>query len=181
MMHSERKLLTPEQQEVIREYRAASGAHKVGSPRPPRRAVKYLGVREALVTDGNQGKARLRSARPGDLILTTVRKRDRSLELVRVEPDGTRHLKRYALAPRSGRRYIVVLPTLARKDELVYGISLRTLLWGAEFKNEAVARDVLRVFQVGGVIVVADLIPTTPVFGSATFNHVGVGTIEVAA
>lgn len=164
MTHSERKLLTDEQREVIREYRAASGAH-------PRRAVRYLGVREARVTGGNEGQARLRGARPGDVILTAVRKRDRSLELVRVEPDGRRHLKRYALAPRSGRRYIVVLPLTTRKDELVYGVSLRALLWGAEFKNEAVARDVLRVFQVGGYIAVADL----------ASDYVPVKMIEVAA
>jgi hypothetical protein len=158
----------------------ASGWRKAGTPRPPRRSLKYLGVREALVTAGDT-RPYLRGAQPGDLILTTVRKRDRSLELVRVEPDGTRHLKRWALAPRSGRRYVIVLPFVARKEELAHGISLRTLLWGAEFKNEAVARDVLRAFQTGGTIAVADLVPTTSIFGSATFNRVGVKSIEVAA
>jgi hypothetical protein len=139
MMHSQRKLLSDEQLEVIREYRVASGWRKAGTPRPPRRSLKYLGVREALVTAGD--------TRP--------------------------------YLP--GRRYVIVLPFVARKEELAHGISLRTLLWGAEFKNEAVARDVLRAFQTGGTIAVADLVPTTSIFGSATFNRVGVKSIEVAA
>lgn len=175
-------LLSDSQRAVVREMRAAAGWRPVSERGRPKARPKYIEVRVILIKDGAEGAARYLGAAAGDLLISTLRRRDRSLEVVRVEPDGTRHMRRYALAPRAGRRWIVCTPTRTAGERDLYGSSLRWFLMGSEFKTEAVARDVLRVFRIApGRIAVVDMVPTKPVMGCATFDWRPAETIEVAA